>query len=58
VSGLTPEQARVLQALRLKVKAAKGLVRDLSQALAEAERVLNVAEPQEAERDDHQQQAA
>jgi len=40
-----------IQLLRLKLKAAKGLIRDLTVCVADVERLLHKAEPKEAELD-------
>lgn len=53
---LTPEQAQAVHRFRLKLKAAKGLIRDLSIAAAQLDDLLdpNVpAKPQEAQHDQH-----
>lgn len=57
------ELAQAVSRLRLKLKAAKGLIRDLTQSAAEVERLLdNLAhaeQPQEAaERHEHTRRAA
>lgn len=53
------ERDVALQTLRLKLRAARSLIRDLLAAVNEAERVLsNDAEPLEAERNDHHRAAA
>ena len=51
------ETFEAVQVLRLKLRAAKGLIRDLTIAAAECERLLSQvnAEPEEAERDHESQ---
>lgn len=54
------ETLEAVRLLRLKLKAAKGLIRDLTQCAAELERLLDThvnAEPPEAERSDHSNEA-
>lgn len=57
---LTPEQAQAVHRFRLKLKAAKSLIRDLSVAAAQLDDLLNnvPAKPQEAQRDHHQRPLA
>jgi hypothetical protein len=53
-----PDLLDAVRALRLKLRAAKGLIRDLTAASAEVERLLHQAEPKEAEPNERQRIAA
>jgi hypothetical protein len=55
--GQSPELLTAIQTLRLKLKAAKGMIRDLTVCAADVERLLHQnAEPKEAERDEHERE--
>ena len=50
---MDPELLAAIRLLRLKLKAAKSLIRDLTVCTADVERLLHTAEPKEAERDEY-----